>query len=94
MAGQGKFREVVSASNCTEWQARRLNIRYRDRTNEKPKFVHTLNSTAIATSRAIVAILENFQTEEGIVKLPKVLWKYTGFKEILPANMKERCCAD
>ncbi|NJE85699.1 serine--tRNA ligase [Thermococcus sp. CX2] len=92
MAGQGKFREVVSASNCTEWQARRLNIRYRDKTHEKPRFVHTLNSTAIATSRAIVAILENHQTEEGVVKLPKVLWKYTGFKEILPASMKEKCC--
>ncbi|ASJ10993.1 serine--tRNA ligase [Thermococcus sp. P6] len=94
MAGQGRFREVVSASNCTEWQARRLNIRYRDRTDEKPRFVHTLNSTAIATSRAIVAILENFQTEEGIVKLPKALWKYTGFREILPAGMKERCCGE
>ncbi len=94
MAGQGKFREVVSASNCTEWQARRLNIRYRDKTHEKPKFVHTLNSTAIATSRAIVAILENFQTEEGVVKLPKAIWKYTGFREILPAHMREKCCAD
>ena len=94
MAGQGKFREVVSASNCTEWQARRLNIRFRDKTHEKPRFVHTLNSTAIATSRAIVAILENFQTEEGVVKLPKVLWKYTGFKEILPASMKEKCCQE
>ncbi len=92
MAGQGKFREVVSASNCTGWQARRLNIRYRDKTHEKPRFVHTLNSTAIATSRAIVAILENFQTEEGVIKLPKALWKYTGFKEILPADMKEECC--
>lgn len=92
MAGQGKFREVVSASNCTEWQARRLNIRYRDKTHEKPRFVHTLNSTAIATSRAIVAILENHQTEEGVVKLPKALWKYTSFKEILPAHMKEKCC--
>ena len=94
MAGQGKFREVVSASNCTDWQARRLNIRFRDKTHEKPRFVHTLNSTAIATSRAIVAILENHQTEEGIVKLPRALWKYTGFKEILPASMKERCCED
>ncbi len=94
MAGQGKFREVVSASNCTGWQARRLNIRYRDKTHEKPKFLHTLNSTAIATSRAIVAILENHQTEEGVVKLPKALWKYTGFKEILPAHMKERCCGE
>jgi len=92
MAGQGRFREVVSCSNCTDWQARRLNIRFRDKTHEKPKFVHTLNSTAIATSRAIVAILENFQEEDGTVKIPKVLWKYTGFKEILPVERKKGCC--
>ncbi|RLF78698.1 serine--tRNA ligase, partial [Thermococci archaeon] len=77
MSAQGKFREVVSCSNCTEWQARRLNIRFRDKPNEKPRFVHTLNSTAIATSRAIVAIVENFQEEDGTVKIPKVLWPYT-----------------
>ncbi|ADT84091.1 serine--tRNA ligase [Thermococcus barophilus] len=92
MPGQGKFREVVSCSNCTDWQARRLNIRFRDKTHEKPKFVHTLNSTAIATSRAIVAILENFQEEDGTVRIPKALWKYTGFKEIVPADKKEKCC--
>ncbi|AHF80550.1 serine--tRNA ligase [Thermococcus paralvinellae] len=92
MPGQGKFREVVSCSNCTDWQARRLNIRFRDKTHEKPKFVHTLNSTAIATSRTIVAILENFQEEDGTVKIPKALWKYTGFKEIVPADKKEKCC--
>ncbi len=94
MPGQGKFREVVSCSNCTDWQARRLNIRFRDKTHEKPKFVHTLNSTAIATSRAIVAILENFQEEDGTVRIPKALWKYTGFKEIVPADKKEKCCQD
>lgn len=89
MCAQGKFREVVSCSNCTEWQARRLNIRFRDKTNEKPRFVHTLNSTAIATSRAIVAILENFQEEDGTVRIPKVLWDYTGFKEILPVEKRK-----
>jgi len=92
MSAQGKFREVVSCSNCTEWQARRLNIRFRDKPNEKPRFVHTLNSTAIATSRAIVAIIENFQEEDGTVKIPKALWPYTGFKEILPVDKKEKCC--
>jgi len=89
MPGQGKFREVVSCSNCTDWQARRLNIRFRDKTHEKPKFVHTLNSTAIATSRAIVAILENFQEEDGTVKIPKALWNYTGFKEIVPVKSNQ-----
>ncbi|HDH45565.1 MAG TPA: serine--tRNA ligase [Thermococcus sp.] len=92
MSAQGKFREVVSCSNCTEWQARRLNIRFRDKPNEKPRFVHTLNSTAIATSRAIVAIVENFQEEDGTVKIPKVLWPYTGFKEIVLVEKKEKCC--
>jgi len=92
MSAQGKFREVVSCSNCTEWQARRLNIRFRDKPNEKPRFVHTLNSTTIATSRAIVAIIENFQEEDGTVKIPKVLWPYTGFKEIVPVEKKEKCC--
>jgi len=89
MSAQGKFREVVSASNCTEWQARRLNIRFRDRTNEKPRFVHTLNSTAIATSRAMVAILENFQEEDGTVRIPKALWDYTGFREIVPVEKRK-----
>ena len=92
MSAQGKFREVVSCSNCTEWQARRLNIRFRDKPNKKPRFVHTLNSTAIATSRAIVAIVENFQEEDGTVKIPKALWSYTGFKEIVPVEKKEKCC--
>ncbi|KPU62635.1 seryl-tRNA synthetase [Thermococcus sp. EP1] len=92
MSAQGKFREVVSCSNCTDWQARRLNIRFRDKPNEKPRFVHTLNSTAIATSRAIVAIIENFQEEDGTVKIPKALWPYTGFKEILPLDKKDKCC--
>jgi len=83
MPVQQQFREVVSCSNCTDYQARRLNLRYR--TNEGNPFLHTLNSTAIATSRAIVAILENFQTKDGTVKIPKVLWPYmNGIKEIKP----------
>lgn len=69
-----------------------MNIRFRDRTDEKPRYVHTLNSTAIATSRAIVAILENHQQEDGTVKIPRALWKYTGFKEIVPVEKKEGCC--
>ena len=79
MPAQSMYREVVSCSNCTDYQARRLNIRYREKEGEAPKgFVHTLNSTAIAGGRTIVAILENFQQKDGSVKVPKVLRPYMG----------------
>jgi seryl-tRNA synthetase len=71
---QKGYREVTSAGNCTDFQARALNIKYDDK-GEK-KFVHVLNNTMVATSRAMVAILENFQQKDGSVKLPKVLWPY------------------
>ncbi len=76
MPAQQKFREVVSCSNCLDYQARRLRIRYR--TKDGNRFVHTLNSTALATTRIMVAIMENFQTEEGI-EIPQALRPYTGF---------------
>ncbi|MGC8663192.1 MAG: serine--tRNA ligase [Thermoplasmata archaeon] len=75
MPAQGKFREVVSASNVKDYQARRLNIRIRGK--EKNYFPHTLNSTAIATTRTIVAIIENHQEEDGI-RIPRALAKYFG----------------
>jgi seryl-tRNA synthetase len=78
MAGQDAYREIVSCSNCLDYQARRLGIRFRDRTNEETRLVHTLNSTLVATERIIVAILENFQTPQGSVEVPKVLQKYMG----------------
>ncbi len=71
-----QYREAVSCSNVKDFQARRLKIRYR--TAEGTRFVHTLNSTAVATSRALVAILENYQQKDGSVKVPRVLWKYMG----------------
>ncbi|MEM3702798.1 MAG: serine--tRNA ligase [Candidatus Bathyarchaeia archaeon] len=77
MPAQGLYREIISCSNCTDYQARRLNIRYREREGEPPKgFVHTLNSTALATGRTIVAILENYQQKDGSVVIPEVLRKY------------------
>ncbi|MEM5793669.1 MAG: serine--tRNA ligase [Candidatus Aenigmatarchaeota archaeon] len=80
----GKFREIGSNSNCTDYQARRLNIRFREKEGEKPKgFVHTLNSTALATSRTMLAILEHFQQEDGSVKIPKVLVPYMNGIEVL-----------
>lgn len=81
MPVQNAFREVVSCSNCTDYQSRRLEIKYR--TPEGNRLVHTLNSTVVATSRAIVALVENFQTEKGTIKIPKVLQPYmNGLKEI------------
>jgi seryl-tRNA synthetase len=79
MPAQDGYREIISCSNCTDYQARRLNIRYREKEGAPTKgFVHTLNSTAIATGRTIVAILENFQQEDGSVVVPQVLRKYMG----------------
>ncbi len=73
----GVYREVGSNSNCTDYQARRLGIRYRDKEGQPPKgFVHTLNSTAIATSRAMVAILEQFQQSDGSCIIPRVLTEH------------------
>jgi seryl-tRNA synthetase len=86
MPAQAKFREMVSCSNCTDWQAFRMRIRYVDRKNNRKGYVHTLNSTAIATTRAITAILENNQTEDGTVVIPKVLRKYL---ELFPSAPKD-----
>ncbi len=79
MPAQNAYRELVSCSNCTDYQARRLNIKYREKEGEAPKgFVHTLNSTALATGRTIVAILENYQQEDGSITVPEALRKYMG----------------
>lgn len=84
MPRENEYREVVSCSNCTTYQAVRLNIRVRDKEDfESKQFVHTLNSTAIATSRAMRAILENNQQEDGSVVIPKVLRPYMNDKEFL-----------
>ena len=87
MAGQNAYREIVSCSNCLDYQARRLGIRFRDKTNEDTRLVHTLNSTLVATERTMVAIIENFQTLNGNVKIPEVLRKYMGgIEEIRSRN--------
>jgi len=78
MAGQNAYREIVSCSNCLDFQARRLKIRYREKTNEETKYLHTLNSTLIATTRVLVSIMENFQNKDGHITIPKVLQKYMG----------------
>ncbi len=78
MAGQNAYREIVSCSNCLDFQARRLKIRFRDKTNEDTQYVHTLNSTLIATTRILVSIMENFQTKDGHIGIPQVLQSYMG----------------
>jgi len=78
MAGQNAYREIVSCSNCLDYQSRRLKIRFREKTNEDTKYIHTLNSTLIAIERTMVAILENNQTKDGHLEVPKVLQKYFG----------------
>jgi len=84
---QGTYREVVSCSNCTDYQARRLNIKYLNDRGEK-ECVHTLNSTAIATSRVMVAIIENFQNPDGSISIPKALWPYMN-KKIIKKKIKQ-----
>ena len=81
----GEYGEVTSTSNCTDYQARRLNIKYKD-DDGKNKYVHTLNGTAIAVGRAMLAILENYQNEDGSVTIPPVLVPFCGFDKIVPKN--------
>ena len=84
MPSTNKWKEVVSASNCRSYQSVRLNMRYR--TKEGTAFPHTLNSTAVATTRALAAILENNQTDNGDVVIPKVLRKWMGNQEIIESK--------
>ena len=84
MPSTNQWKEVVSASNCKSYQSVRLNMRYR--TAEGTDFPHTLNSTAVATTRALAAILENNQTDNGDVIIPKVLRKWMGNQEIIEAK--------
>lgn len=83
MPGLNRYGETGSASNFFDWQSRRLDVKYEGENKEK-KYVYMLNNTALPTPRIIIAILENFQQEDGSVKIPEALQKYTGFSEILP----------
>ncbi|MCI7578445.1 MAG: serine--tRNA ligase [Spirochaetia bacterium] len=79
----GDYGEVTSTSNCTDFQARRLNVKYRD-DDGKNKYVHMLNGTAIAVGRAMLALIENYQNEDGSVTIPEVLVPFCGFDKIGP----------
>jgi seryl-tRNA synthetase len=76
--GQKNYREVVSCSNCTTYQATRSKIRYRDKPDEPTKWVHTLNSTLVATERSLIPIMENYQNKDGSISIPEVLQPYMG----------------
>lgn len=78
LPSENKYREISSCSNCTDFQARRANIKFRPKEGGKPQFVHTLNGSGLAVGRTLVAILENYQQADGSVKVPKVLIPYMG----------------
>ena len=84
----GEWGEVTSTSNCTDYQARRLNIRFRKKGEKGTQFAHTLNGTAIAISRALIAVIENYQQADGTVRVPEVLQAWVGKKVIEPKSSK------
>ena len=81
---QNKYREISSCSNCTDYQARRANIKYRDPENFKgSRYLHTLNGSGLPAGRTMAAILENYQQADGSVRIPKVLVPYMGGVEVI-----------
>ncbi len=85
LPGQNKYREISSCSNCTDFQARRANLRFRRGGSKKPEYVHTLNGSGVAVGRAVIAVLENYQQGDGSVLIPKALQKYVGADRIAKA---------
>lgn len=86
LAGQQKYREISSCSNCGDFQARRMQARYRDKTMKKPQLLHTLNGSGLAVGRTLVAILENYQQADGSIAIPRVLQPYMGNLSHIPAT--------
>ena len=84
LPGQGKYREMASCSNCTSYQAVRSKVRFREKPSLPTKYAHTLNSTLVATERAIVAIMENNQTHDGTIEIPRVLQSYMNGQQEIP----------
>jgi seryl-tRNA synthetase len=76
LPGQNRFREISSCSNCGEFQARRMNARYRPEQSKTTRFVHTLNGSGLAVGRALVAVMENYQQKDGSIVVPSVLRPY------------------
>ncbi|MBW3017127.1 serine--tRNA ligase, partial [Candidatus Woesearchaeota archaeon] len=88
MPAQKAYREVVSCSNCTDYQSRRLAIRSRGK--DSNRHVHTLNSTCVATSRALVAIIENYQQKDGTIRVPKALLPYMNGIKVIGKKAEEK----
>jgi seryl-tRNA synthetase len=86
LPGQGAYREISSISNCGDWQARRMNTRYKPEGSKKTEFVHTLNGSGLAVGRTLVAVLENYQQEDGSVLVPDVLKPWMGLERLVPAS--------
>ena len=84
LPGQDAYREISSCSTCGDFQARRMSARYRDE-NGKPQFVHTLNGSGVAVGRALIAVIENYQNEDGSITVPDVLRPYMGGLEKIGA---------
>jgi len=78
LPGQGMYREISSCSNCGDFQARRMNARYRPKDAKQPRLVHTLNGSGVAVGRGLIAVLENYQEEDGSVRIPDALKPYMG----------------
>ncbi len=85
LPGQNAYREISSCSNCTDFQARRMNLRYRPDAQSKPRFVHTLNGSGLAVGRTLIAVLENGQQADGSVVIPEALRPYMGGVERITA---------
>jgi seryl-tRNA synthetase len=83
MPSQNTYREISSCSTCGDFQARRMNARYRKEGEKKPDFLHTLNGSGLAVGRALVAILENHQQADGSVRIPEALQPYMGGLEVI-----------
>ena len=87
LPGQNTYREISSCSNCVDFQARRANIRFRPKGGGKPEFVHTLNGSGLPTGRSMVAVIENYQQEDGSIVIPRVLRPYMGGLEVITPDM-------
>ncbi len=83
LPGQQKYREISSCSNCVDFQARRMQARWRNPDTKKPELVHTVNGSGLAVGRALVAVMENYQTRDGTIKVPEVLLNYMGGMEVI-----------
>ena len=84
MPSYGRYVEISSCSNCEDFQARRADIKFKRDLKAKPEFVHTLNGSGLAVGRTFAAILENFQQEDGSVKIPKALQQYLSYETLKP----------